>query len=525
MTIPPPPPPSLPRPAPDRPTPRRPLAVWLLAALSILLAVALVAVSLAWRHERNRVDELEAAPTAVPAPTAPEPTTPEPTAPVPSMPEPSDRPGLGLDDVLDGLTGGLGEAFGGLDGVSPTCLGLDGGLAGLGGLLDSEPLTGTLDEQLRELAQRVAAQRGLTFDADLAPVLLDPEEFDARVAAMVRSDYPAEEAELDSRVLGLLGAIPAGTDLRALQADLLAGQVAGFYDPETGEIVVRDDGDPDLDTSEVLTLAHELDHALTDQALGLPDLDADQGRSLDTDADLAALALVEGDATLLMQQYTMAYVGLVDQLGQLMDPQAASAQAELVDLAPYLREQLTFPYLTGLSYACRLFEQGGWPAIDAAYDDPPATTADVLFADRATTGAVDPADPGTLAAPWSLARRDTLGAAQLLWLFTAPGGDESRGLAEAEEQAARWAGGELALWTDGDRSALGVALVDTASDGGLCAAVDEWYGASFDDDRRSATGGEVVFAGGAQTAVLRCDGTDVRLGIGPDEPTAAALAS
>ena len=205
---------------------------------------------------------------------------------------------------------------------------------------------------------------------------------------MVTEEYAAAMPTPDSRILSLLGAIPEGTDLRALQSDLLAGQVAGYYDPESGDIVVRDDGDGELDVTERLTLAHELDDALTDQALGLPDTDV-EGQS---DANLAGLALVEGDATLLMQQWALANLGLADQFQQLLDPQVAQAQADLENVPPYLRQELMFPYLNGLSYVCRLFVEGEWPAVDAAYQDPPATTAEVLFPEDA--GAA-PQDPGT----------------------------------------------------------------------------------------------------------------------------------
>jgi hypothetical protein len=171
---------------------------------------------------------------------------------------------------------------------------------------------------------------------------------------MVTEEYTAADADIDARILSLLGAIPEGTDLRALQSDLLAGQVAGYYDPETGDIVVRDDGDGELDVTERLTLAHELDHALTDQALGLPDTDV-EGQS---DATLAGLALVEGDATLLMQQWALANLGIVDQFQQLLDPQVAQAQADLEKVPHYLQQELMFPYLSGLSYACRLYAEG-----------------------------------------------------------------------------------------------------------------------------------------------------------------------
>ena len=391
-------------------------AVAVLSALSIVLAMALVAMSIAWWRARDA-----AADDAAPRPsTEPEPSPPATAAapdtspgaeddgqPAPTPPEEGEAPavpgpapegdvlddlGRMLDDLLSGDLGALGDLgdigdLGGLGddlakagALSPECLG--GGLDELlGSALGGDELSGPLDDQVREIAERVQQQRGLRFDRPVEPVLLPAAEFDRRIAVTVAAEYPASQADAEARVLALLGVLPAGTDLRELQADLLAGQVAGFYDPETGEIVVRDDGDGALDTTEEMTLAHELDHALTDQALGLPDVTAD-GQS---DGDLARLALVEGDATLLMQQYALAHVGLLDQLGQLADPAMRTAQAELADVPPYLREELTFPYLAGAAYVCRMYADGGWPAVDAAYDAPPATTAEVLSAERAGT--------------------------------------------------------------------------------------------------------------------------------------------
>ena len=263
--------------------------------------------------------------------------------------------------------------------------------------------------------------------------------------------------------------------------------------------------------SEELTLAHELDHALTDQALGLPALDS----AGDTDRLLAQIALVEGDATLLMQQYGLAHVSLLDQLGQLTDPAMAQAQRDLEQVPPYLRDELLFPYTVGLEYACRLYGEGGWSTVDAVYKDLPASTAEVLFDDRAGVDPIDPADPGTPPAGWEITRRDTIGAAQLLWLFGAPGGDEGQALPDAAQLASSWGGGELVLATDGDDSALGLSFVDRSSDRTLCRALDQWYDASFDDDRRSPNGTGATFADGVQSAVLRCAGPNVRIGIAP----------
>jgi len=345
------------------------------------------------------------------------------------------------------------------------------------------------------------------------------DEFERELAETVESEYPAAQADLDSRALQLLGAIPKGTDLKALQSEVLEGQVAGYYDPDTGEIVVRvPNAGESLDLNGQVTLAHELDHALTDQALGLPAAD-DEGRS---DANLAATALVEGDATLLMQQFSFAAASLMDQLGSALSPDALAAQGQLEDVPAYLRNELMFPYLSGLSYACRLYVDGGWPAVDAAYDDLPQTTAEILFPEAAGEAPEDPSDPSSPGGGWTQARRDTLGAAPLLWLLEAPGGDEEAAVDGAEDAVRQWAGGELTLFTDGDRSALAVDLVANDDGAVLCDAVQAWYQAAF-DTTSDESGGVTVLAGGGQVGALACDGDDVRLGIGPDEATAVAL--
>ena len=53
-----------------------------------------------------------------------------------------------------------------------------------------------------------------------------------------------------------------------------------------------------------MVLAHELTHALEDQRFGLS---LEEGES--DDAALARLALVEGSATLVMQQYLLRHIG------------------------------------------------------------------------------------------------------------------------------------------------------------------------------------------------------------------------
>jgi hypothetical protein len=414
---------------------------------------------------------------------------------------------------LDNLLGGSGAPN-----LDPACLGLDSSnpLNGLKG----NPIDGTVEQQVTKISALVENERGLRFKHPVKPEFLASKDFDQRLAKNVDSEYSASQADIDGRVLSLLGAVPKGTDMKALQSELMTGQVAGYYDPESGDIVVRvPDGGGSLDGEGQVTLAHELDHALTDQALVLPDSEQ-KGQS---DSDLARLALVEGDATLLMEQFSMKSLGLLGQLGGALSPDALQAQRQLEETPAYMQRQLMFPYITGLEYTCRLYKAGGWPGVDIAYKLLPRTSAEVMFPEESGMVPKDPKDPATLTGGWKVAQKDTIGAAQLLWLMQAPGGNERKGLDQPLDAVRHWAGGELVLSTKGDQSALGVALVDNQDGGALCSAVENWYQAAFSTSR-SQDGDAVVMNGEGQVGVARCAGRDVRLGIAPDLATATKLA-
>ncbi len=463
-------------------------------------------------------------------PAAPEIAPPDPSPPSADPPAPGDplgelAPGQDLGDLLDEFLGGdQGDSLSG-DADLLGCLSGDGGVGGmLGG--GSPVAADDLREQLDLIADRVESLRGLEQLEPLSPTYLTGEEIGERARQLTLDEYAPEVADLDRRVLATLGAIPADLDLRQAAADLIAGQVAGYYDTETGELVVRtDDPSSPLPPVDQITLAHELQHAIADQHLGLDDLEADP--AVPTDEARARLAVVEGDATLVMQRFALSALSLSDQLALGSDPGAAASQEQLEAFPSYLQAQLLFPYTEGLSFVCSLEASGGWPAVDAAYADGPTTTAEILFPER--FGDPSPAEPRAPTAPggaWTEVRTDVLGAADLLWLFSAPGDDEAAALDEPRERAAGWDGGRMTLWTDGPASALGVALRDGGEGSApLCDSVVAWYEAGFPDAVPApAEGVALALDGPAQDAVVRCAGGEVRLGIAPDLVTARAIA-
>jgi hypothetical protein len=430
-----------------------------------------------------------------------------------------------LDEFQEILEDLLGEGSGELGGAGAGFGDLLQCLAPQGGLVDGPTApreTATVDQQVAAIADEVERIRELEFSQLVEPEFLSGQEAGARIQELFLEEYTVATADRESRILAALGAISAGTNLRALRAKALGQQVAGFYEPETGELVVRTSGD-ELSPLDKVTLAHELEHALADQRLQLPV--PDDPRPGMKDADLAALAVVEGDATLTMQRFSQA-LPLEEQLG-LIDPEAvAESEAGLAELPAYLEQELLFPYEEGLSFVCGLYAQGGWEAVNEAYESPPITTAQVLFPDRYRAGEV-PVEPRPASDPapqWQPAGSLQLGAANLLWLFRAPGGESGSALEDPEAAAGEWAGGRTYLYTDGDRSAVALALVDRRGGGRLCDSVAEWYSRAIRDDREQRDAGpELVTDGDRQDGVLTCVGDEVRLGIAPNRATASAL--
>ncbi|MGQ0848390.1 MAG: hypothetical protein ACT4OP_04620 [Actinomycetota bacterium] len=165
-----------------------------------------------------------------------------------------------------------------------------------------------------------------------------------------------------------------------------------------------------------------------------------------------------------------------------------------------------------MSFACSLFAAGGWEKVDSAYDRPPTTTAHVLFPELYLTG-WQPAQPATAGSPgagWTELRTTNFGAIDLLVLFSAPGDDPSLHLSGARDRVKSWGGGEVAVWTRGDETAVSVSLIDRGEGPvPLCDSMRTWAEAAF-----HTPGGSVE---------VECDRTQILVGIGPDQSIAAGF--
>jgi hypothetical protein len=182
-------------------------------------------------------------------------------------------------------------------------------------------------------------------------------------------------------------------DLLQLYVGFLGDQIGGYYDPETKEMntVLLSGGRPrdTLPVLEQITYSHEYTHALQDQYFGLDEfVDEDLALS-NPDAAQARLSLVEGDATVVMNEYT-AYIAEqapLMVLGQILLQGSASGTLSIPEGIPdIITRELLSPYLDGATFVTALREEGGWERVNEAYANPPVSTEQILHPEKYLAG-------------------------------------------------------------------------------------------------------------------------------------------
>ena len=200
----------------------------------------------------------------------------------------------------------------------------------------------------------------------------------------MEQEYGKERINAEGTLLQMQGLLPPKIDYGRLIADLLSEQVAGFYDHTRQELHIAD-WIPSFIQGPVM--AHEIFHAIQDQEWG-------GGKLIDSkkyrhDEVLAHAALLEGDATVVMFNYSQPANGGVDiSLSTMMAKMIAasipmqmqgSQFPKLAGAPDYLKQSLVFPYLQGFLFVCALRQSGlSWDKIRDVYRSPPQSTEQIL---------------------------------------------------------------------------------------------------------------------------------------------------
>lgn len=381
---------------------------------------------------------------------------------------------------------------------------------------------------VKEIASQVERLRALRFRRSVPAAFVSSEALARGVRDNFAKSLSEDDLEVLQRVTETLGFIRPGTNLDRLIESTLMSQVAGYYEPDRHKLYVLKSGSS-LGVAELTALAHELDHALTDQRIGIPD---DTGPTGGREDDAAAhTAVVEGDASLLQFRFLVGHEPPAgrETLASMLGSGALFAQQTPSKIPYFLLQMLRFPYEWGLSFSCALYARGGWDAVNRTYERLPTTTAQIIFPSRyiRREQAKPVLDPPGLPAPWSLDEEMEMGAADLKLMFEAPGDDPERALDDPIGRAAAWAGGELHLWVAGPRTAVGIALREHRRRDDLCESMTRWYMNAFRGRKRihAANDGIRVITGPRQSGAIACSAKKVRFGLAPSRLLARRLAS
>lgn len=306
-----------------------------------------------------------------------------------------------------------------------------------------------------QVEANVSELRGLEPLEPITPVVLTREELRDRFQTEFQTDYSPEEARLDVLTLSAFDFMNRDYDLYQARLDLQSEGVLGFYDPETAEFVVVSDGAL-LDPAAQWTHAHEFVHALQDQHYNL---DALYDESLDSEQRAAIRALAEGEAELV--QYLYLFEGNYfsqREIAAIVNAQSGADRDFLDNFPPILIKDLSFPYSSGVDYVLELYRQGGFPAIDEAWRNPPLTTEHILHPDRYKAGdepqivALVPLTD-TLGAGWELIDEDIMGEFYLREYL-----DQQLTTTVATRVSTGWGGDRYAVYWNEAEDALVMAL-------------------------------------------------------------------
>lgn len=300
-------------------------------------------------------------------------------------------------------------------------------------------------DKINEIIAYVVNIRGLEPLQEVPPQFLTRVQLRERLKTEYTEQRISSALDRDRELYIVLDLLDPTVDFSAVALDSAAQNTAGFYTPDEQVLYLVAES-VNMFASEEIVYAHEYTHALQDQHFGLVRF---LGEDMNADQAIAARALVEGDATLVMGAYQFTEITASEL--EYMAYRASFVEREVIDaVSPSLGVLTFFPYLQGSYFVYTLWVDSGfrWDRVNAAYQDPPQSSEQVMHPEkylvRDAPQAVTLPDLGAvLGEGWREVDRDVLGEIGLLvWLL------DHLDWNAAAEGAAGWDGDKYALWSN-----------------------------------------------------------------------------
>jgi len=272
-------------------------------------------------------------------------------------------------------------------------------------LADNKETTEAVLRYKQAFEQLLPGLRHLPFKAEVKRDVTKRE--DLRAFLIKEIDEEMTPAEFKTGELGFkaLGLIPREMNWKEVMVKVYSEEIAAFYDPRTKTMHLIDEPAVEpkkpsfleallgakksgFDKDENKTV---IAHALADQNYDLDKMQ--KAVHADDDQTLALSSLIEGEATLAMigagmddwdgSKVTTFPARDLDRLFSLIIPfMPLAGGAGLREAPPILSESLIFPYLRGMVFCAKLANDGGWKAINEAYENPPQSTEQIIHPEK-----------------------------------------------------------------------------------------------------------------------------------------------
>ena len=296
--------------------------------------------------------------------------------------------------------------------------------------------SGETADRMNEIQIQVRQIRGLR-QLETVPRFVIPQERVREVLEQQAEGF-LEKAQIEDerRILVALGLISPTYDLYTKILNSLGDGFGGFYVPETTELFVIGER---FENYEQWVFSHEYGHALVDQHFNLAEIGIYPECEYSADQCIAIRALVEGDATLLMDQWLVEYTdpGFL----AAVSPEIPTEMISSDDIPPpYVFREIEFLYGDGYNFVVAMFEEGSWEKVNSTYAALPETSEQILHPEKyiAQERAIQVELPdlaSALGEDWRLLISDTLGELNTLMIL----GHSSDFLAHLDENTLRTA--------------------------------------------------------------------------------------
>jgi TonB family protein len=350
-----------------------------------------------------------------------------------------------------------------------------------------------------------------TSDASMPPVrMMTSAEY-----KQLLTDNQGDENSADLRrfeiALSLLGLAAPGDLTHSNQIELLTDTVTAYYSVEDKNITIITPEEQattsDQQKFQTQTLAHELVHALQDQEHDLIKFYGDHNTT--TDAYLASLSVVEGEAELYQTFLEAAFDGIAQKDANF--PRHFQNAADYIfqfyeTESPFLIAPRIFPYYYGGRYAYYQWKDHGPSGMASLFTNPPEASVSYIMSETAIVTVplipIDDAAPEAVTGA-TLFAEDTFGA----WLTYQYLKSIESSTTNAPKAVGGWRGDRLWIYNDGSTENIAViwrVRWSNSDQANTCVEQTNWTAANISNspDRQA-------FANGSDAIIVAVSGSFV----------------